>query len=67
MIENKVKIKARVINHKMIGYDPDKKLSFKDSMGIIGVDNPKNVDVQELKDSIHFKKEIYEYVLETSL
>lgn len=53
------KIKARVINKEMPGYDPDKKLNFNDSVGIIEVDNPKDIDVQELKDSIHFKKDLY--------
>ncbi|MDR2967758.1 MAG: hypothetical protein LBU74_07400 [Methanobacteriaceae archaeon] len=40
----------------MPGYDPEKKLSFKDSVGIIEVDNPEKIDVQELKESIHYKK-----------
>ena len=39
--------------------DPDNKLDFKDSIGIIEVENPENIDVKELKDSIHFKKELY--------
>ncbi|MDR3062532.1 MAG: hypothetical protein LBU40_00145 [Methanobrevibacter sp.] len=51
--------KARIINHEMIGYDPDKKLNFGDSVGIVEVDDPEIIDVQELKDSIHFKKELY--------
>ena len=53
------KIKSRIINHEMLGYDPEKKLDFKDSAGIVKVENPENIDVQELKDSIHFKKELY--------
>ena len=57
--KQKGKIKAEVINHKMHGYDPDKKLSFKDSVGIIEVDNPEKINVQELKDSIHYNYNIY--------
>ena len=57
--KNKGKIKAKVINHEMPGYDPNKKLSFNDSIGIVKVDNPEKIDVQEIKDSIHFKKELY--------
>jgi len=57
--ENKGKIKARVINHEMLNYDPNKKLSFEDSMGIVEIDNSENIDVQDLKDSIHYKKELY--------
>jgi len=57
--KEKGKIKAKVINHKMLGYDPNKKLNFGDSIGIIEVDNPEKIDVKELKDSIHYKKELY--------
>ncbi|KZX17202.1 hypothetical protein [Methanobrevibacter filiformis] len=57
--ENTGKIKSRVINHEMIGYDPDKKLNFNDSVGIVEVDNAENIDVKELKDSIHMKKGLY--------
>ncbi|MCL2116747.1 MAG: hypothetical protein FWH29_11065 [Methanobrevibacter sp.] len=39
--------------------DPENKKDFKDSIGIIEVENPENLDVLELKDSIHFKKELY--------
>ena len=53
------KIKSRVINHEMLGYDPDKKLDSKDMIGIVEVENAEKLDVQELKDSIHFKKELY--------
>ncbi|MCL2688034.1 MAG: ribbon-helix-helix domain-containing protein [Methanobrevibacter sp.] len=53
------KIKARVINKEMIGYNPDKKHTSMDLIGIVKVDNPEKIDVQELKDSIHFKKELY--------
>jgi predicted HicB family RNase H-like nuclease len=56
---NEGKIKARVINHEMPGYDPNKKLKLNDSLGIIEVENPEKIDVQELKDSIHYKKELY--------
>jgi metal-responsive CopG/Arc/MetJ family transcriptional regulator len=55
----KNEMKSRVINNELIGYDPDKKLDFKDSMGIVKIDNAENIDVQDLKDSIHFKKELY--------
>ena len=55
----KGKLRSRVINHEMLGYDPDKKLDFKDSAGIVEIENPEKIDVQELKDSIHFKKELY--------
>jgi predicted DNA-binding protein len=51
--------KARVINSEMPGYNPDKKLNFNDSAGIVKVDNPEKIDVQELKESIHYKKELY--------
>jgi len=51
--------KARVINSEMPGYDPDKKFNSIDLIGIVEVDNPEKIDVQELKDSIHFKKELY--------
>ena len=53
------KIKARKINHEMPYYDPDKKLNSMDLIGIVEVDDAENIDVQKLKDSIHFKKELY--------
>ena len=53
------KIKSRVINHEMLGYDPDKKLNSKDMIGIVKVEDAESIDVQELKDSIHYKKELY--------
>jgi len=56
---NEGKIKARVINHEMPGYDPNKKFKLNDSLGIIEVENPEKIDVQGLKDSIHYKKELY--------
>jgi hypothetical protein len=55
----KGKTKARIINHEMPGYDPNKKLNSMGLIGIVEVDNPEKIDVQELKDSIHFKKELY--------
>jgi predicted DNA-binding protein len=51
--------KARVINHEMLGYDSDKKVNSKDLIGIVEVDGAEKIDDQELKDSIHFKKELY--------
>jgi len=57
--KQKGKIKAKVINHKMLGYDPNKKLNSMSLIGIVEVDDAENIDVQELKDSIHFKKELY--------
>ena len=55
----KTKQKAKIINHKMPGYDPDKKLNSMGLIGVVEVDDAENIDVQELKDSIHFKKELY--------
>ena len=57
--KNKGKIKARVINHEMPYYDPDKKVNLDDLVGIAKVDNAEDIDVNELIDSIHFKKELY--------
>jgi predicted DNA-binding protein len=57
--KDKGKMKSRVINDEMPYYDPEKKLNFKDSIGIVEVDNAENIDVKELKDSIHYKKELY--------
>ena len=57
--EQKGKIKAKIINHKMPGYDPDKKLNSMGLIGVVEVDDAEDIDVQELKDSIHFKKELY--------
>lgn len=37
----------------------DKKHNSMELIGIVEVDNPEDIDVQELKDSIHFKKELY--------
>ena len=39
--------------------DPDKKGNLKDSVGIVEIENPENLDVKELIDSIHYKKELY--------
>jgi len=39
--------------------DPEKKGNMRNNAGIIEVENPENIDVKELKDSIHFKKELY--------
>jgi len=55
----KGKIKARKINHELPFYNPDKKLNSMGLIGIVEVDDAENIDVQELKDSIHFKKELY--------
>ena len=57
--KKKGKIKAKVINHKIPGYDPDKKLNSMSLIGIVKVDDDEKIDDQELKDSIHFKKELY--------
>lgn len=51
--------KAEVINHKMLGYDPKYKGSLENIIGIVEVNNPEKIDVQELKDSIHMKKGLY--------
>lgn len=53
------KIKTKVINHEMPFYDPKKKVDLDDLVGIAKVDNAENIDVKELKDSIHHKKELY--------
>jgi hypothetical protein len=39
--------------------DPHRKGNFKNIMGKGKVENPENIDVLELKNSIHFKKELY--------
>jgi hypothetical protein len=39
--------------------DPDKKGNFENSCGTAKVENPENIDVNELIDSIHYKKELY--------
>jgi N-acetylglutamate synthase-like GNAT family acetyltransferase len=39
--------------------DPDKKGNFENSCGTANVENAENLDVNELIDSIHFKKELY--------
>ena len=56
MAENKPKglPKARIINSQT-----DKKLNSMGLIGIVEVDDTENIDIQELKDSIHFKKELY--------
>lgn len=51
------KIKAKKI--QMPFNNPDKKGSIKDSIGIVEIDNPENLDVNELIDSIHTKKDLY--------
>jgi len=53
------KIKSRVINHEMLGYDPERKGSLENIIGTAKVDNAENIDVNELIDSIHYKKELY--------
>ena len=53
--------KARVINSEMPGYDSNYKGNLKNIIGTAEVDNPEKIDVQELKDSIHYKKELYWY------
>ncbi|KZX10136.1 ribbon-helix-helix domain-containing protein [Methanobrevibacter curvatus] len=60
-VENKStgKIKARIINSEMPGYDPDNKANIDDLIGIAKVDNAKDIDVNELIDSIHYKKKLY--------
>jgi len=44
---------------KMPFTDPDRKGNFKNIMGKGKVENPESIDVLELKNSIHFKKELY--------
>jgi len=51
--------KARVINKELPYYNPNKKLNSMGLIGIVEVDDAENIDVQELKDSAHFKKELY--------
>ncbi|WP_409200445.1 hypothetical protein [Methanobrevibacter sp. DSM 116169] len=51
--------KSEVINHKMPGYDPKYKGSLENIIGIVEVDNPEKIDVQEIKDSIRMKKGLY--------
>lgn len=53
------KIKARVINSEMPGYDPDNKVNIDDLIGIAKVDNAEDIDVNETIDKIHYKKELY--------
>ncbi len=57
--QNKGKIKAKVINQEMPYYDPDKKLNLNDLIGIAKVNNAENIDINELIDSIHYKKRLY--------
>ena len=57
--EDTGKVKARVINKDMSGYDPKYEGSLKNIIGIVEVDKPEDIDIQELKDSIHYKKELY--------
>jgi hypothetical protein len=47
-LENKEKVKARVINHEMPFYDPEKKVNLDDLVGIAKVDNAENIDVNEV-------------------
>ena len=51
------KIKARKI--QMPFTDSNKKGSLKNIIGIAEVDNAEDIDVNELIDSIHYKKELY--------
>ena len=44
---------------KMPFTDPDRKGNLKNIMGKGKVENPESIDVLELKNSIHFKKELY--------
>ena len=39
--------------------DPDKKGNFENSCGTAKVENAENIDVNELIDNIHYKKELY--------
>ena len=48
------KIKSRVINHEMLGYDPEKKVSLEEVVGIIKLDH--ETDAVELKNSIYTDK-----------
>jgi hypothetical protein len=53
------KLKSRVINHEMLGYKKKKKIHFKDSEGIVEIENPEKIKVQALKDRKKKKKELY--------
>jgi hypothetical protein len=61
MGKRKGKLKAKIINDKFpkVKVKNDKYKNFEDMAGFIKVDNPEKIDVQELKDSIHYKKELY--------
>ena len=55
--KQKGKIKARVINHEMPGYDPKRKGNLANIMGTAEVDE--DIDVDKVLDNIHFKEELY--------
>ena len=59
--KQKGKIKAKKINHEMPGYDPKREGNLANIIGTADVNEEiaKNLDVNELIDSIHTKKELY--------
>ena len=55
--KNKGKIKAKVINHEMLGYNPNYKGSLKNIIGTAEVDE--SIDADKVLDNIHYKEELY--------